>query len=594
MLAVSMAYKEAIDASSRTFRALLELFINEGITATASASAGSNASEVCNGLYRPTDYNSVGSMLAPISQGWRGAAVSNTIGTIAAETITVTYSGAVTSKHLWVIGRLGNYPVDFSVEVQENGVWAEVATVVGNSNWYWFLQLPMSRVITAFRLTVTKISTANDNALVIECGIINKIVFTDADIQYATLLDEASSESRNPVGTLTSNELTFDLNNEDGWFTITNNGPLSGLIKPGLKVRMHTGILLPDGNFEFAAWGIFYVTDWYAPSSDLKATITANDKLLKLMGKPAQNRLPAKNVSLKGLFERLFISIGLTPSEYEIDATLTRVMPVCWMPAGTVGDVLQAYATAGLCAVYIDTDDKIRVVDILVTGVSTATLTEANQLVSFDNPQSFSNIYSSVNVVYKVPRLSDVTEIIRIENVAVATGGVLLSKIPFSSPVGNISYMMLLEAINSKITSITYGVQAADVSISNTGTSTENVTLVIYGQSIIGDGATVTTIDTELYTLWPDKVLEISSDFIQTESEAMAHADNLIKLAADPQAFYSLQVRGNPAIELMDTLTIQSANSIKTAQDLIGVVIRQQLTYDGGLEGTLLLRKPLV
>jgi hypothetical protein len=593
MQAVSDAYKVAINGSERAFKSMLEMFFNEGSVASASSSAGTGANEVCNGIYRPTDYNSVGSISILPSQGWRGAAVSNASGIITAESITVAYSVPVVSKHLWVVSRLSNYPVDFTVEIKENNAWTTVATVLANDKWYWFLQLLTEHTIQAFRLTVTKISTIGETALIIECGVINKIVFTDADVQYATLLTEVSSESKNPVGNVTANELTFDLNNEDGWYTVTNTGPLSGLINAGLKVRMHLGTLLADGNYEFVSWGTFYVVDWDAPTSDLKATIVANDKLLTLMAKPAQNKMPFKNVTVKSLFEQLFVSIGLTPSEYIIDNTLTRVISLGWIPAGSFGEALQEYSIAGLCAVFVDAHDTIRVVDLFKASLSVATLTEDNQLISFNNKQELASIYSSVNVNYKSPRLSDYTELVRIDNIVVPTGGLLISDITFSEPVGNVAYVVLSGAINGVVSSIKYGAQSIDVTVDNPG-ATETITLIINGQNIVGDGATSKVVDNNLYAVWPDRVLSITSDFIQTSSDATAYANSLIKLAADPQAFYSLDVRGNPSIELMDTLTIQSANSIKTAQDIAGVVIRQKLVYDGGLDGELLLRKPLV
>ncbi len=115
----------------------------------------------------------------------------------------------------------------------------------------------------------------------------------------------------------------------------------------------------------------------------------------------------------------------------------------------------------------------------------------------------------------------------------------------------------------------------------------------MYGKTIEADGSVIQVADPDLYAMWPDKILAIDNEFIQSASAASDYANSLISLAKDPQAFYRLQIRGNPAIELMDTITIAGGNSIKTTEDLLGVVIRQTLTYDGGLEGTQVLRKPL-
>lgn len=596
MYSVSSDYLTAIGSPSRQITPLLEMFLNDDVAATTSTSDGSDASSIVKGTYRPIANTAVGSISLTATQGWRATATSASDGTISSQTVTVTYASTVTSEHIWLVGRLANYPVNFLVEMKVAGVWSTVANVVGNTSWYWFYTLGTAQNIDAVRLTVTKISTGNDKLLVYSFGLMNKVVFTSSDVMTASLIVEASSESHNPVGTITSNELDFELNNENGWFTITNGGPFSTLIKPGIKVRMHTGVLLPNGNFEYAPWGTFYITDWSAPSASVSATMVANDRLMSIMAKPAQNKLPITNTTVSGFFQYIFTSIGLTSSDYAIDSTLTMPITVAWMPDDSIGNILQSGTIAGMCAVFVGVDDKIYVKDLNTTAPSSLTLTQSDQILVFDNKQDFTSVYTSVQVSYKTPRLSDTSQLVSIPNTSLASGDTTLT-IPLGQSVGNIVNVTLDpttgSSVASYVTGISYGAISADITLHNPSASAESVTVTINGQTIEGDGATVTVIDDALYSIWPDRYLQIDSDYIQSNDAASDHANKLIKLASDPQAFYDMTVRGNPAIELLDTVTIQSASSIKTTADINAVVIRQQFTYDGSLSGSLLLRKPL-
>jgi hypothetical protein len=594
MLPVSSDFLTAINGPGRNFHAFTELIFNEGISASATASAGTNVDNVCDGLFRPTDYNSVGSIVKQPAPGWRGAAMSDNNGVITPEVITVSYAPSVSSKNLWVIARMANYPVNFTVEIKENNTWSTLANIVGNTSWFWFMRLDTVHNIQAFRLTITKISTNASTALITECGVINSMLLCDDDVTYETLLVEACSESRNPVGNVTSNELTVDINNENRWYNLTTANSPANMIKPGVKSIAHIGIQIPNGDFEFTILGTFYLTDWSAPSSTSIATMTANDRLMKMMDLPAQNKMPLQNVTVKALFEYLFTSIGLTQNDYEIDATLTRQISVGWIPADKVGAVLQSYSIAGMCNIFVSPDDKIRVVDLLASPNPVETISQDDQIISFDNDQGFSTIYSAVEVTYKTPRLADASQVLSIDNITIPTGDSVITQATFSNPVGTVAYASLPGSVNTQIVGLTYGTQSIDVEVSNTGAGDEIVSLVVYGNEIQSDGAVVHVQDDSLYSVWPDKVLSIENDFIQSKDEAQTYASSIIKLASNPQAIYRVSVRGNPALEVMDAIKVQGGDFIKVAQDITSIVLRQTLTYDGGLSGELLLRDPLV
>lgn len=593
MFAVSADYKQAINGIERSIEAVLEVIIDEHTVSSATTSTGVNANEVCNGIFRPTPFRGVGSVDIQESQGWRGQSVADTGGTLQPEPLTVNYTPAVNAKHLWVIARQGNYPTDFTVEIKVNNVWTTVATVTNHNRWYWFMQLANVTAIESVRLIVTRISTSNEPLLIMECGVITKVVFTKEDISDVDLLAEISTEAHNPVGRITANDLDAVVSNENGWFSTTNEGPLQGLIKPNLKMKMHTGVRLPNGQYEFVCWGTYYIQDWVAPSSELTANLVGKDRLHSILSKPTPDLLPAKGLTLKQMFERLFYALGLTSSDFYVDASLNRIVPVSWITPGKVEDCLTNYCTAGLCTVYVNNYDKIIVSNLYRSNiVPVDTWTEDNQMMSFSNPQSFLSTYASVEVPANNPYLSDVTSVAKIEDIEIGTGTTALQDIKFNKVIGNISYVWLQNAVNCKVQDTAYGAKTGTITIANSG-APETISVWVFAQTIEASGPMARAVDNDLYEVWPDRVLKIDNPFIQKPVDATNYATAMLKVASDPKAFFRVSTRGNPAIELLDVVTIAKAQTLKIATDILAVVVRQKITYNGGLNAELVLRKPL-
>jgi hypothetical protein len=592
MLNTSTDFKASIDAPSRSVQGILEIFLNE-VVATATALSGTNASHVTHGAFRTTDFTTINSIVLPKLTGWIGANVSDAQGNISPETITVSYSDGIYAGNVWVIGRRGNYPVDFTLEIQDNGVWETVATVTGNTRWDWFTKIPSAGVADAARLTVSKISTANEKLQVLSCGVVHKLLIAERDLATVSLLEEGSTEDKNPVGKVTANELNIELSNENGWFTSTNEGPLSGLIKPGLKVKMHCGVKLSTGEYECVSWGTQYVVDWDAPSDLISAKILCYDRLAKLLEKPLPNKLPLRKVTIADAFEYVFSSIGLASTEYVIDASLTRVLDIFWIPPGKVKDILDELAVAGLCNVFVTRDNKIRVIDLLPSSTSVDTITESAEIISFRNPQNFNSVYPVVEIKYFPPRPSPIEEIAKLEDLPIPNGTVILDDVVFQTPICTLEDIDLGDA-STYVKSVNYGAQALRLSVFNPNLSEETIEVIIRGRIVESTSSIVTREDAVLSVQWPDKALTIESEYIQSSSFANNYADALLDLAKDSKAFYQVSTIGDFSYELFDQLTIAQGDSIKTSTDLSGIIVRQQLFYDGGLESELLLRKPLV
>lgn len=417
--------------------------------------------------------------------------------------------------------------------------------------------------------------------------------FTGDEIVSINLLEEANADADNPLGAISSNEITITFDNTSRDFTPTNTiGVYYGKLKPNVKVVPYLGLELPDTTFEYVPLGIFRTGDWSSPSSNLEATVTGYDKLYEI-GDEDVPMLPVKlNTTIYGMFEMLFTTLGLTPSEYNIDSSLSQQIAIGWLPKGKVKEALQYLAVAGNCNVTTDRYGVIQVRNNFVLGDAVATITDGNQIITAENPQKYLDVYNSVKVNYKVPELKPQASLVKTESLLIPNGGVILSEIEFSSgPVATIDQVRLIGAINAVITSVEYGAWSMNVQIQNPG-SDEVVTLEVLGQAVDIISSTFTAQDTDAIVAWGAKKLEIDNQLIQGLDVARLYANSLLQYVTDPAVNFSLNIRGNPALEVGDIIQIQDTIDKIGTVDVIPV--RINLDYDGALSATMQARKPIV
>lgn len=416
--------------------------------------------------------------------------------------------------------------------------------------------------------------------------------FEADDIVDMHLLEEARSESENPLGLVSANEITISFRNDDRVFTPTNaTSPYYGKLRPNVLVKPYLGLETSSGIFEWVPLGVFRTGDWGSPSSSVETIVTCYDRLYQIGDKDVPMLPVRTNTTIYALFESLFLALGLTVAEYSIDPALTTAVAFGWLPKGKVRNAMQVMAIAGNCTVTANRYEIIQVKSNFASGPPATTLTDNNQIITAENSQKYLDTFNIVKINYKLPYIKPSASLLKVESLIIPHGGIALQEIGFTAgPVASIDQVQLVGAKNATITSVEYGAWAITVIIANNG-SDETVILEVIGQAVDMINSTYTLQDDAAVALWGPKELVIDNPMIQNLNTAKTYANPLLQWVIDPFVNFNLLLRGDLALEVGDIVEIQDPT------DKIGTVnvmpIRYSMKYDGALEATMEARKPI-
>lgn len=416
--------------------------------------------------------------------------------------------------------------------------------------------------------------------------------FDETSVVEIHLLEESSAEADNPLGLVSSNELTVSFRNDDRAFTPSNTeSPYYGKLRPNVLLKAFLGVEIYPGMYEWIPLGVFRTADWSAPASTVKATVVCYDKLYELGSKEVP-MLPVQYETTVGdLFRLLFEALGLTPTDYSIDPRLKQPVRIGWIPKGKVRDALQVLATAGNCTVNTDRYGRIVVRSNFTTGEAQTILSEDDQLFAVENPQRFLKTFNTVRVNYQLPYLKPETTLLQHDALIVPNGQLTLNEAAFSEgPVAKVNQVRLIGAKNTVVESIRYGAWTITISLYNPGPE-ETIRLEVLGHSVGLLSSSYTAQDFSAVTEWGVKELTIDNVLIQDPNTAKSYAGALLQLVKDPRGTFNLTLRGDPAVELGDVI------QLKDVADKVGVVnvtpLRYTLDYDGALSAKMEARKPI-
>ena len=186
------------------------------------------------------------------------------------------------------------------------------------------------------------------------------VIFEDEDIISMTLLEEASGDSRSPLGFVTANQISLSLANTNRRFTPSNPDRVYN-VRPGLEIRPY--ILIQGPAIEPYAYplGTFWCDDWDTPSDSMEASTIGHDRLMEMLNKDTPQIPVMLDTTIREMFGRLFRSLNLEIDEYIINPRLSQPVKVGWFPRTTVGQSLQLLAEAGNCFVTVNRHNQISV-----------------------------------------------------------------------------------------------------------------------------------------------------------------------------------------------------------------------------------------
>ena len=122
------------------------------------------------------------------------------------------------------------------------------------------------------------------------------------------ILEEVGSDSNNPIGDTSANELSLSLLNEDGLFSVTNvDGPYYGKIKRGVKVIPY----IRTAATNWIQLGTFYVNEWVGSLTGLRTEVTCYDKIHDVFSSPTIKGYILQNISIKNAYLDFFQHVNV-------------------------------------------------------------------------------------------------------------------------------------------------------------------------------------------------------------------------------------------------------------------------------------------
>ena len=294
--------------------------------------------------------------------GWLGDNVSDGAGDLStSEVVIVDYATTqrLNEVRLWGDTWLG-YPVDFLIEYwdADDLEWAEIQDVSGNAETEWSHTLTTSIQTTRLRLTITKISRANDlpAAMEFQGGLAADLA---PYIQGLDIVKERFYEQQGsvPIGNYGAGEINLTLENTDGRFYSRNTeGPYYGYLKPNRRIEMEIGFVTGSGD-EYVPAGVFYVVAWRASSGSPTCRVVARDRAKRFQGLMYETAVQQSS-TISDLVTLLAAAGALDETEYDIVATTYQV-PYAIFERTSVWEHLRELAIGEAGFVYFDEDGHL-------------------------------------------------------------------------------------------------------------------------------------------------------------------------------------------------------------------------------------------
>ncbi|WP_089610093.1 hypothetical protein [Dehalobacterium formicoaceticum] len=403
--------------------------------------------------------------------------------------------------------------------------------------------------------------------------------FSGDEVISLNLLEEARAETGNPLGAVSSNELTITLDNTNHHFTPTNTAsPYYNRLKPNVKIEAFLALEITTGVYEDIPLGIFYTAEWK------EGTVTGYDALCALGAMDVPMVKPREDTTIGTMFADLFEALEV--DSFYVDPRLIQSVSIGWLPKGSVNQALQLLCAAGNCFVNVDRFGRIKAQKNTPSGVAVATLKDSNQILHAENPQKYLGIYNAIKLTYSGVRMGRKREeILKIEDAEIESGTSVLDKTDFSGgPIGQVEKVTLLKPEECYMSTVAYDAWSIIINTENPGED-EKLDITVTGFPITVKTRHREVINEALVADWGRKELQVENYLLQHRTVAQEYAEEILSIMSDPFKNFYLDVRGNPALEIGDVVTVDDPTDRIPLTNI--VIERIELAYDGGLSGTI-------
>ena len=476
----------------------------------------------------------------------------------------------------WMIigdSKLGQYPVDFTLEYKLNGTVVETKEITGNTESQLKVYTNQSD-ITSIKITITKWSKGNAVVKLLKFFDMLAETYIGSDLQSFEVNEEMGSIDANY--NLSSDTMTVSIYNKERKFNV---GYLKNLLILDRKVKPYIGIE-KDGTIEYTSLGTFYSDEWKVDQDGQWVKCTAVDRLIRLQNKIYVGYQLAYKVTLYDIAYDILTKSGFKDKEFIISESLKdTTIPSAFMPKQSVWDALQEIAYTGLCKVFIDREDRINILAETDEPIDTNLEINPSNMFSYSSNILLTEFANRIAVEYCDVEISEDVVEAASTWITLKAGEVVEVTLDFNLDIAYAEISINTE--NITISNFQAGINACTVTLANEQDKQRQGTLTVKGNAIDVTYKTLTIQDDDSvrdYGTFEYK--HPSTQLIQSSTQAKKLAQTLLARMKAGEGVVTSVWRGSP--------TIKVGNKYK-CRDQYGDINDftceyNKITFDGGLK----------
>ena len=476
----------------------------------------------------------------------------------------------------WMIigdSKLGQYPVDFTLEYKLNDTVVETKEITGNTESQLKVYTNQSD-ITSIKITITKWSKGNAVVKLLKFFDMLAETYIGSDLQSFEVNEEMGSIDANY--NLSSDTMTVSIYNKERKFNV---GYLKNLLILDRKVKPYIGIE-KDGTIEYTSLGTFYSDEWKVDQDGQWVKCTAVDRLIRLQNKIYVGYQLAYKVTLYDIAYDILTKSGFKDKEFIISESLKdTTIPSAFMPKQSVWDALQEIAYTGLCKVFIDREDRINILAETDEPIDTNLEINPSNMFSYSSNILLTEFANRIAVEYCDVEISEDVVEAASTWITLKAGEVVEVTLDFNLDIAYAEISINTE--NITISNFKAGINACTVTLANEQDKQRQGTLTVKGNAIDVTYKTLTIQDDDSvrdYGTFEYK--HPSTQLIQSSTQAKKLAQTLLARMKAGEGVVTSVWRGSP--------TIKVGNKYK-CRDQYGDINDftceyNKITFDGGLK----------
>lgn len=430
-------------------------------------------------------------------------------------------------------------------------------------------------------MAVTTDAAYNAKSRMIECSLFiyfngltqaPLIVTKDNYLISCNVLEELSADNCAPFAAVSANELSFELSNKNDIFNPSNtHGAYYRKIVVGVPIKV---FIRPIGNiaYDWDQLGLFYLTDWQVGFAGQTVSVTATDKISKIIN-ATRVKLPVyKNIAYNVFIQNFFTKIGM---EITLDAALVGTLRYGYHVLQNA-DFLNNIAAGLQVFIYCNHIGELVTRYMHKTVALAHTITDNDQIVDLVTKQSIMLQYDGASVCAQIPQLSSITTLYSESDIENTQYTQYQDRTFSNVPVVNVAYITTSGDRTPRIDGLNYNAtEILNFSLRDS-----------FRGRIEFCGQYIQTSDVYAEDDGCDNALKFSSIYIQSQAYLTTFKAFMDAYVQSDLPMLEITVKGNPRFQLGEKIRVQST---RFNLDFTGILIRQNLRYDGGLSGTLTL-----